>query len=214
MEVAVKFPTTLTERFEYEEVLRVPASFEEFLDLLETCEYRIEYDNGEIISFMGFGTEAHEKLTMQIGRLLGNLLNEDVYSVYGSNLALHIPGFKYRYYNADCAVVKGASEKVTLRGSMASTANPVLLVEVLSPSTVDFDLGRKLNNYFKIPSLQQVLILETEGEAAVQSYTRHNGGDEWLRRNFTSPTDEIPVLNEGKLLLSNIYKNVNLLPAS
>jgi len=59
MEVITKMPVTIEERLEFGTALRIPATFDEFLDLLEECEYRIEYDNGEIISFLGYGTKNH-----------------------------------------------------------------------------------------------------------------------------------------------------------
>jgi len=41
MEVIDKIPLTLNERLELPEVLRVEASFEEFLDIYEKCQYKI-----------------------------------------------------------------------------------------------------------------------------------------------------------------------------
>lgn len=38
-------------------------------------------------------------------------------------------------------------------------ANPVLIVEVTSPSTEAYDRGEKLNHYQRIPSLQAVLFV-------------------------------------------------------
>ncbi len=178
MEVMTKIPLTIEERMEFGEELRVPASWEEFLDALEECEYRIEYDNEEIISFMGYGTEIHEILILKFAHLVLNLLEEDIYTAAGSNLALHIPGFARRHYNADCTIIKGKSEKVILRGNMTAVANPVLIVEVLSASTRGFDLSRKFRNYRKINSLQQILFIETT-EMLVVSHTRQEGGNQW-----------------------------------
>ena len=166
MEVLQSIPLTLNERIPHGPELRIPASWDEFLDMLEECEYRIEYDEGEIISFMGYATDEHEGLVSEIIRLLGNLLADSNYRVRGSNLALHIPGFVRKYYNADCAVIQGPSEKVLLRGNMSAVANPILLVEVLSPTNREFDLGRKLKNYQKIPGLQQ---MDSEGR---EKYSR------------------------------------------
>ncbi|HFA48618.1 MAG TPA: Uma2 family endonuclease [Bacteroidetes bacterium] len=207
MTVDTKMPVTIEERLEYGDEMRLPASWDEFLDLLETCEYRVEYDDGEIISFMGYASELHEILVAEIIRLLGNILSPNEYRVSGSNLALHIPGFSKKYYNADCAVVKGPSEKVALRGNMTAVANPVLLVEVLSFSTRGHDLGRKLRDYRKIPSLQQILFIESS-EMYLVSHTRHNGGDEWLLKDFSSEKDSVPVLGEGTFTLGELYRKV------
>ncbi|MBX2929915.1 MAG: Uma2 family endonuclease [Saprospiraceae bacterium] len=204
MEVISSVPVTLDERLGFGRELRIPASWEEFLDMLEECEYRIEYDEGEIISYMGYATEEHETLVGEIIRLLGNLLSEMACRVNGSNLALHIPGFVNRHYNADCAVVQGASEKVILRGDMTAVANPVLIVEVLSPSNRDYDLSRKFKNYKKIPSLQQVLFIEST-EIKVASHFRH---DDWAPQVFDLDQKAVPILNAGTISIEELYRKV------
>jgi Uma2 family endonuclease len=53
--------------------------------------------------------------------------------------------------------------------------NPVLVVEVLSPSTAKRDLSDKLAGYFKVPSVQHYLVLDPE-EREVIWYRRAAGG--------------------------------------
>jgi Uma2 family endonuclease len=208
MEAVAKLPLTLDERMKLGKELRIPASWEEFLDMLEECEYRIEYEQDEIISFMGFGTPNHEKIIAKLNQLLLNLLNEDLFNVFSSNLAIHIPDFVRRYYNADVAVVKGDNETVVLRGGMVAVANPVLIIEVLSASTRIFDGNVKLKNYRKIPSVQQILYLES-AEMLVTSYTRVST-NEWRLLEYSTKTDEVPILEEGKIKLSDIYNKVKI----
>lgn len=204
MEVISSVPITLDERLAYGRELRIPASWEEFLDMLEECEYRIEYDEGEIISYMGYATEEHETLVGEIIRLLGNLLSDMACRVNGSNLALHISGFVNRQYNADCAVVQGASEKVILRGDMTAVANPVLIVEVLSPSNRAFDLNRKFKNYKKIPSLQQVLFIESTEKKVISHFRQ----DDWAPQVFDLSQKAVPVLNAGTISMEELYRKV------
>ena len=113
MTVATKIPLTLEERLEYGSDFRIPASWEEFLDVLESCEYRVEYDNGEIISYMGYGTRLHEKLVGNIFWLLSNLLGRNLYEVYPSNLAIYMPGAAKKYINADVSVFKDQVDSAT-----------------------------------------------------------------------------------------------------
>jgi Uma2 family endonuclease len=46
-------------------------------------------------------------------------------------------------------------------------ADPIILVEVLSPSTAGIDHGRKLSGYFSLPSVQHYLILDPERRVAI-----------------------------------------------
>ncbi len=209
MELVPKIPLTLEERLEYGDTMRLPASWEEFLDAVEKSEYRMEYDEGQIISFMGYGSIEHEAIVGNIIRLLGNLFLAEDYRIFGSNLALHIPEYGPRYYNADCVVVKGEPERTVLRAFMTAVANPVLLVEVLSESSYDFDFGKKFTQYKKIPSLQQFLCIDSQ-EMQVFSYNRYNGGNDWLLRDFSQPGDAVPILEEGSLTLEEIYRTIKL----
>ncbi len=208
MEVATTIPTKLEERLEHGTELRIAASWETFLSVLPECEYRVEYYGGEIISIMGQASEIHEKLTLKIGALLLSILAEESFGVYGSNLPLYAENSQKNYYNADCTVVKGRSEKVEVLPGTQAVTNPVLLVEVLSPSTQKEDSLTKLNHYRSIPSVQQVLLIDSSSMRVV-SYTRQPEQDGWLLRDFTQASDECPVLEEGHFSLEALYRKVN-----
>lgn len=51
--------------------------------------------------------------------------------------------------------------------------NPLIVVEVLSPSTTHIDTGRKLTGYFRVESLQHYLIIDAEQRRIV----RHSRGE-------------------------------------
>jgi len=207
MEATLPLPTTLTARLDQAEELRVPASWEEFLAILPDCPYRIEYDQGQIRSFMGSATENHETLVAAIIQLLGQIFQDKEIRISGSNLALHVPDSGKNYFNADCAVIQGSSEKIPLIGSMYAVANPLLLVEVLAKSTINFDLGQKFKAYCKIPSLQQVLFIDSE-EITVISQTRINGGSDWLLQEYRDTTGEVAVRDQGSFRVGDLYEKI------
>jgi Uma2 family endonuclease len=210
MEVNLKFPVNLEERLALGDEFRMNASWDEFLDVLPDCPYRIEYDEHQIISFMGYATENHENIALKIGELLRQLLGQDSYKLFGSNLALHIPGRPHRYFNADCTVIKGNSERVVLRGNMYAVANPVLLVEVLSASTYDHDLGRKFQHYRKIPTLQQVIYIDSDS-CNVINQIREAHSSAWRSQEYDKMTDAFQVLQQGRIELGAIYSGVEFL---
>jgi Uma2 family endonuclease len=208
-DTVTKIPLTLEERLPLGEEFIVETDWDTFLDVLEQGAYPVQYDEGKMLSFMGYGTEEHEALIIKIGHLLTQLLEEKGYRIYGSNLALHVPGAEKLYYNADCTVIQGKSEKVSLRGNMKAVANPVLLVEVLSASTQNFDLGQKFQRYKTISSLQQVLYVDSQ-ERRVISYRRKDDKGTWLIEEFTNATDEAPVMDVGALSVEDIYKGIEV----
>jgi len=56
-----------------------------------------------------------------------------------------------------------------------TAANPVIIVEVLSPSTANVDAAAKLDNYFRLPSVQHYLLVSTETTRVVH-HRRQNDG--------------------------------------
>lgn len=56
--------------------------------------------------------------------------------------------------------------------------NPVIVVEVLSPSTRTVDTGAKLTDYFRVPSIRHYLILRTDRRVVVHHRRREDGGIE------------------------------------
>lgn len=56
--------------------------------------------------------------------------------------------------------------------------NPVVVVEVLSPSTRSVDTGAKLADYFRVPSIRHYLIVRADRRAVVHHRRRDDGGIE------------------------------------
>ncbi len=54
-------------------------------------------------------------------------------------------------------------------------SNPILVVEVLSPSTAQFDATTKLKGYFELPCLQHYLLVDPEGGAITHHKRAQNG---------------------------------------
>ncbi len=200
-------PLTLTEREELGEdvEIRVPASFEEYLELIEDCEYNIEYFNGEIIS-MGNASYYHEKLVGLIIFALRKTLPSNC-TILGSNIKIHVEDVLGKAnFNADVSVVEGEPEFLVLPSGKTSTSNilnPVVVVEVTSRSTIAHDYGDKLMAYKKIGSLKQVIFV-SQYENSVTVYERQ-GLHTWLSTDYVSVEDSFLVLG-ATIQLKDIYQ--------
>lgn len=199
--------------------LRVPASWEDFLELWETTDYRVFYRDGHMISFleidekttaiMGEATIPHETLVGRFISLLSILLDDfhSDFTILGSNAKIFIAEDR-KGYNADVTVVKGQPEIKTWKpGKRTSKGiiNPWLVVEVLSNSTRDFDLSEKLADYKQIDALQQIIFVE-QGALWASTYIRV-GRQEWRNLDFTALTDQIPV-GDGFLSLGRVFARI------
>ena len=137
---------------------------------------RHEYYAGEVFSQAG-GTRKHSLVGTNVVSTLRNLLVGKDCVAHGSDMRIHVEATGYQAYpdaSVVCPPVEGDSEEVI--------SNPILLVEVLSPSTADFDRGGKFGHYRQIPTLKEYLIF-WQDEARVEQHTRTADGL-WLLREI------------------------------
>lgn len=98
---------------------------------------------------------------MRIGRLLGNALAGRPCEAFGSDAAVYVRSTRLLTY-PDLSVVCGRLE--TSEENANAITNPIVLVEVLSPSTAAYDRGAKAMHYRRIESLQEYVLVATDEE--------------------------------------------------
>ncbi len=212
-------PYKLIDRLELPAKLRLPATFEDYIELLIESDYKIEYSNGHLVSIfetdktnqnilMGNATLTHEEL---VGNLIFalNLLfrNNRECHVLGSNTSVFVAD-NLAGYNPDVVVRKG--EPVMKlhkfrKKTINCLANPYIVIEVLSQGTREYDLIEKFNNYKKIPSLQQIIFV-AQYWTQVMTYIRQ--ADAWLFIEKTDMSEAIPVEN-NQISLADIYQKID-----
>ena len=114
-----------------------------------------EYYNGEIFAMAG-ASVAHNHITANVLGALRTALRGTTYSAFGSDLRLATPAGLFTYPNV--MVIRG---QIDLTPDHPDTVtNPVVLVEVLSEATRDYDRGEKFTLYQSIPALREYLLIE------------------------------------------------------
>lgn len=139
-------------------------SHAQYLDLEAQSPVRHELVNGEVFEMAG-GTPAHGALA---AALVGDLragLRAKPCRVFSSDVRVLVKETGLATY-PDLSVVCGSLE--TAEGDPDAIVNPVLLAEVLSPSTEAWDRGGKAAHYRRIPSLREILFVSPEGRLEVQ----------------------------------------------
>ncbi|MBL7796832.1 MAG: Uma2 family endonuclease [Saprospiraceae bacterium] len=202
-------PKSLQDRALLDEVLEVPATLDEYFDLLPDCEYRIDYSDGKIIT-MGYASITHEALVGRLIYLLSGLFGIDgPYHVLGSNVSTFIPDAR-AVHNPDVVVLHGKPQHYVHQGKkrkIQTLLNPFLIVEVLSTTTARFDLGIKLPRYKTIPSVQHILVV-SQHTKSVSLYSRTNRPNQWLNVDVDDSRDGYVTIERKKLRLADIYKNI------
>lgn len=142
------------------EVARQRHSFADYLDLEAMSRVKHEYLDGQVWAMAG-GSPDHAAIAMNVGAILVAALRGRRCRVYSSDLRVRVLATGLATY-PDLSVVCGSLTTDAEDRSGNTATNPILLVEVLSPSTEDYDRGEKLSHYKQIPSVREILLIAHE----------------------------------------------------
>ena len=169
-----------------------PLTEDQYLQIERAALDKSEFHDGQMFAMSG-GSLNHALLAVAMGAMLmtGRCLRDAV--VIDSQLRIKTPGGLYTY--PDCSVLCGEAP-VCSAINQDVLLNPLLIVEVLSPSTEGYDRGRKFALYRAIESFQEYLIVHQD-RRYVEHYSRLDDGS-WLLREHNGRADRrssIPRLN-------------------
>jgi Uma2 family endonuclease len=198
MVIAQEKPTIAT-------VAKTLVTLEEYRAIAETSEERYEYCNGEMIVMSG-GTATHSAITINILVYLGLLLRDTDFQLYNSDLRVWIPEYHCGTYT-DLMIVNHEPQFNDDR--LDEILNPLLIVEVLSPSTEAYDRGDKFRKYRSIPSFCEYLVV-SQTEPYVEQYFKLEQGDRWQLQTYDQ-LNQIITLESLKveLPLLEIYRRID-----
>jgi len=152
-------------------------SLEQYFDMDdEFSPYRLEYYRGEIFAMSG-GSYEHMRLIKNVSRVLDVLERTGRCEVIPNNMRTAMPSGLYTY--ADVALVCGGV--AFFPGRRDTFTNPVVLVEVLSKSTVDYDRGDKFELYKSIPTFRDYLLID---QYRIDVEHRWRDGDVWQSKHY------------------------------
>jgi len=148
-------------------------SFADYLAVEEMSAVRHEFLNGAIYAMAG-GSPLHAALAMAVGARLVEALRGGPCRVFSSDLRVRVRQTGLATY-PDVTVVCG--DVSSDPESRETVANPLVVVEVLSNSTMEYDLGDKFEHYRQIETLQAVVyVWQTERRIEVR---RREGDGSW-----------------------------------
>lgn len=182
-------------------------SLEEFyyLDTFVHSELRHEFVDGVMLAMTG-GSEKHAQLAGRLVRQFNLSMGTSPCEVLSSDLKIR--PLKYqRVFYPDVVVVCGRMERDdTSDRWLGGVTNPVVIVEVLSPSTHRYDLETKLPAYKSIGSLKSILYVHQQ-EKAVEVWTRLPSG-EWAWYEHGSGSFEVLGLPGVVLDVDGLYAGI------
>ena len=173
---------------------------EEYLEAEKRSETRHEFVDG-VMHAMAGDKKRNNRIVKRLVRLLDQPAEARGCDVFFTVVKMRVPNNRYRYPDVVVTCEDDADEYMIQA--------PCAVFEVLSESTEDVDVGEKLEEYLKIPSVQRYVLLRQD-RALVMVYARD--GAEW-RFSLLEETGSFDVPCVGVTVsLEQIYSGI--LPAA
>ena len=180
-------------------------TIEEYLELEAASETKHEYYRGEIFAMSGPKAPHMDISTNLLGNFWSKLKGSSC-KPYSSDMRIHIEKNTLFTY-PDISVICG--EKQSRNNDNWNILNPTLLVEILSPSTREYDRSGKFRLYRDIPTLREYVMADSEA-IHVEVYSINAGGH-WELREYRSLQDMVEFPSIGiSIAMEDIYQGVTL----
>jgi Uma2 family endonuclease len=171
---------------------------EEYIAFEEQSDIKHEFDNGKLRPIPGT-TDQHNNIALNCAFILRQNLKGKGCSTFMESVKLQVNPTRYTYPDVFvCCDERDTNDHYIKR-------YPVLIIEVLSPTTRFYDLTDKFIQYRNIDTLQYYIAIDTE-KVFAQCFLRKENND-WEVGIYTdlNETIELPNLNMS-ILLTDAYQ--------
>lgn len=177
---------------------------EEYLAFEEASTQKHEFYKGEVFAMAG-ASDLHNEIFTHLFSALTSQLKGKPCRPYGSDKRLKITEnslYTYPDISIYCNV-KGSVDNSTI-----ISKEPTVLIEILSESTKDYDLGGKFKLYRDIPTLKEYLLVDSES-IGVEDF-KLNSLHHWELEEFKSLDDHLTIYSLGVTIpLREIYDHTH-----
>jgi Uma2 family endonuclease len=188
----------------------------EYLDAEDAAENRHEFQDGQFIEMAG-GTLAHNALKLRMAGKMDQLVDAQniPHMVLNSDTKVRIESAN-RFVYPDISISDGTPEYYTTpEGKLRRDilANPLVIVEVLSSETREYDKGGKFESHSSIPGFREYLLLEPE-EVWVRSMYLQNPEEQlWKQEIITDINASLHIRSlHLEIPLAELYAVLEKLP--
>ena len=180
-------------------------NFDQYLEVERSADVRHEFHDGFLMPVATM-TEAHNLIVLNVSAAIQRQLRNTDCIALTSGMRVWIPSQSRGLY-PDASIVSGEREyHDTERDTLL---NPVVLVEVLSRSTEDYDHGAKFRYYRSIPSFREYLLV-SQHDRLLERYVKQSETN-WSYELFPATTAAIALASVAcTLTLDEIYEGVRL----
>ncbi|CAN2044382.1 putative restriction endonuclease domain-containing protein [Candidatus Magnetomoraceae bacterium gMMP-1] len=178
---------------------------EEYFAIEKDTEYKSEYYHGEIFAMAG-GTPDHNRISLNLAGSLNTALKGKDCEAFISDLRIQVDIDKHYTY-PDVSVICGDLQFAENRKD--TITNPILIAEVLSESTKDYDRGSKFTAYRTIETLQNYILIDQKN-IHLECFFKENNGI-WRLHEYFSLSEILNIESINiKIPVNEIYDRVSL----
>lgn len=181
--------------------LKTKISVEDYLASEEVSPVKYEYVYGEVYAMAGT-SDNHNRIVITLASALSNHLRDSPCEPFSGDIKVRVSPDVY-YYPDVLVSCEENPESPYFRNE------PILIVEVLSPSTQEIDRREKLLFYQQMPSVREYIVVEQE-KMLVEIHRRQPDG-RWITYYFNheNADEEIEFQSVGlTITLGEIYRRV------
>lgn len=178
---------------------------EEYLRWEKESLGKNEYYRGEIFAMAGVGAR-HVIIAKNLMRDLATVLRAKPCQPYGSDLRIHIPENTLFTY-PDISIICG--DIIPSKEDTDTATLPTVIIEILSPSTKQYDRGEKFKLYRDIPSLKEYIMIDAESPG-IEAFSINSSGH-WELTEYKTTEGSLAISSLGLLLtIADIYEDTKL----
>lgn len=174
----------------------------EYLAIERKAGFRSEYFEGEMFAMSGASRE-HNLISVNLSSALSTQLKNRPGEVYKSDMRVCVPSGLYTYPDVVvvCGNPKFEDEEVDI------LLNPLVLIEVLSKSTADYDRGTKFKHYRQITSLREYVLVD-QASAQIEHFVLGSDG-KWALTEIAGLEKKLSLDSIGcQVPLAEVYRKV------
>jgi Uma2 family endonuclease len=173
-------------------------TIEEYLEMERSAEGKSEFIDGQIYAMAGV-SRRHDRITLNIGGELRLRLRNSPCTPHSPDMRVRVSPRAYFYPDVSVGCREDYEDSF-----IDTLKNPVVVFEVLSPSTERYDRGTKFKLYQGVESISDIVLI-SQDDVSVEHYRR---GDalHWDYRLYASIADELHLPSIScSLPLSEVY---------
>ncbi|PDV98451.1 Uma2 family endonuclease [Candidatus Chloroploca asiatica] len=180
---------------------------QEYIEFERASTSKHEYFDGQIYAMTG-ASRIHNLIAGNTLATLHGQLRRKPCQVFPSDMRVKVARTGLNTY-PDLVVICGEPEFTD--DALDTLINPLVLIEILSPSTERYDRGMKAQNYRTIETLQDYLLI-AQDHYHVEHYSRQENG-QWLLQEAIDIGSAITIHSiECTLALKDVYEKVDITP--